>query len=96
MIKELDDPYADGREVSFPALQQIPMLENVLKETLRLHPPLIILMRIAKGEFAVEGYPIEEGDLVATSPAISNRIPEDFPTRTASTPTATRSRGRRT
>jgi sterol 14-demethylase len=79
VVKELDDLYADGQEVSFHALRQIPKLENVLKETLRLHPPLIILMRVAKGEFEVEGFPIREGDFVAASPAISNRIPEDFP-----------------
>lgn len=51
----------------------------MLKETLRLHPPLIILMRVAKGEFEVCGHRIAEGDLVAATPAISNRIPEDFP-----------------
>jgi len=79
VVKELDDLYADGQEVSFHALRQIPKLENVLKETLRLHPPLIILMRVAKGEFEVAGFPIHEGDFVAASPAISNRIPEDFP-----------------
>ena len=79
VIEELDELYADGQSVSFHALRQIPRLENVLKETLRLHPPLIILMRVAKGEFEVEGYPIHEGDFVAASPAISNRIPEDFP-----------------
>ncbi len=79
VVKELDDLYADGQEVSFHALRQIPKLENVLKETLRLHPPLIILMRVAKGEFEAAGFPIHEGDFVAASPAISNRIPEDFP-----------------
>ena len=79
VMAELDDLYADGQEVSFHALRQIPKLENVLKETLRLHPPLIILMRVAQGEFEVEGYPIHKGDFVAASPAISNRIPEDFP-----------------
>jgi sterol 14alpha-demethylase len=79
VIKELDELYSDGQSVSFHALRQIPHLENVLKETLRLHPPLIILMRVAKGEFEVVGYPIHNGDLVATSPAISNRIPDDFP-----------------
>lgn len=79
VIKELDDLYADGQPVSFHALRQIPRLENVLKETLRLHPPLIILLRVAKGDFEVEGFPIHKGDLVAASPAISNRIPEDFP-----------------
>jgi sterol 14alpha-demethylase len=79
VIEELDGLYADGQEVSFHALRQIPKLENVIKETLRLHPPLIILMRVAKGEFEVAGYPIHEGEMVAASPAISNRIPEDFP-----------------
>ncbi|OOD77880.1 cytochrome P450, partial [Mycobacterium tuberculosis] len=42
VIDELDELYGDGRSVSFHALRQIPQLENVLKETLRLHPPLII------------------------------------------------------
>ncbi len=79
VISELDEFYADGQPVSFHALRQIPHLENVLKETLRLHPPLIILMRVAYDEFEVCGYPIRKGDLVAASPAISNRIPEDFP-----------------
>ena len=79
VTSELDELYADGQEVSFHALRQIPKLENVIKETLRLPPPLIILMRVAQGEFEVQGYPIHRGDFVATSPAISNRIPEDFP-----------------
>jgi sterol 14-demethylase len=79
IVNELEELYADGQEVSFHALRQIPLLDNVVKETLRLHPPLIILMRVAKGEFEVEGFPIHEGDFVAASPAISNRISEDFP-----------------
>lgn len=79
VVAELDELYADGGEVSFHALRQIPHLENVLKETLRLHPPLIVLMRVAKGEHQVCGYPIHDGDLVAASPAISNRIAESFP-----------------
>ena len=76
---ELDVLYADGEGVSYHALRQIPLLEAVLKETLRLHPPLILLLRVARGEFEVEGYRIGEGDLVGATPAISNRIPEDFP-----------------
>ncbi|MEV6257654.1 cytochrome P450 [Nocardia sp. NPDC051929] len=79
VVTELDELYADGSDISFGALRQIPMLESVLKETLRLHPPLIILMRVARGEFDVCGHRIEPGDHVAATPAISNRIPEDFP-----------------
>ena len=77
--QELDELYSDGQEVSFHALRQIPKIDNALKETLRLHPPLIILMRVAQDEFEVAGYPIHKGQMVAASPAISNRIPEDFP-----------------
>ncbi|AHH16725.1 cytochrome P450 [Nocardia nova] len=79
VVGELDELYADGQDVSFHALRQIPQLEATLKETLRLHPPLIILMRIAQGEFEVCGNKIEPGDMVAATPAISNRIAEDFP-----------------
>jgi sterol 14-demethylase len=79
VITELEELYGDGQSVSFHALRQIPRLENVLKETLRLHPPLIILMRVAKGDFEVCGHLIRDGDMVAVSPAISNRIAEDFP-----------------
>ncbi|KAF0964608.1 cytochrome P450 [Rhodococcus sp. T7] len=79
VVAELDDLYSDGSDISFGALRQIPKLEAVLKETLRLHPPLIILLRVARGEFEVGGYRIAENDLVAATPAISNRITEDFP-----------------
>ncbi|MFI6996504.1 cytochrome P450 [Nocardia sp. NPDC050175] len=79
VITELDELYADGSEVSHNALRQIPNLEAALKESLRLHPPLIILMRIARDEFEVCGHRIAPGDMVAATPAISNRIPEDFP-----------------
>ncbi|MBF6436650.1 cytochrome P450 [Nocardia cyriacigeorgica] len=79
VVAELDELYSDGSDISFGALRQIPQLEAVLKETLRLHPPLIILMRVARDEFEVCGSRIEPGDMVAASPAISNRIAEDFP-----------------
>ncbi|MGW4242876.1 cytochrome P450 [Nocardia sp. NPDC004722] len=79
VVAELDELYSDGAEVSHHALRQIPRLEAVLKEALRLHPPLIILMRIARDEFEVCGHRIEPGDMVAATPAVSNRLPEDFP-----------------
>ena len=63
VVAELEELYADGQEVSFHALRQIPKLDNVVKETLRLHPPLIILMRVAKGEFEVAGLPDPRGRL---------------------------------
>ncbi|MGN2636905.1 cytochrome P450 [Nocardia takedensis] len=79
VVAELDELFTDGATVSHHAMRQIPRLEAALKETLRLHPPLIILMRVAQGDFEVVGHSISPGDLVATTPAVSNRLPEDFP-----------------
>lgn len=75
---ELDELYADGSEVSYQALREIPFLESAVKEALRLHPPLILLLRLANVPLDVEGIRIEAGKLVGASPAVSNRIPEAF------------------
>ncbi len=79
VTEELDAIYADGREVSFQSLREIPLLEGVLKETLRMHPPLIILMRKVMHDFHFKNYTVKAGDLVAVSPAVSNRDPDFFP-----------------
>ncbi|MFE6647417.1 cytochrome P450 [Nocardioides sp. NPDC057772] len=79
VVAELDDLYADGSEVSFQALRSIPVLEAALKETLRLHPPLIILMRLVREDFELLGETIPAGTLLAASPRVSNRIEDDFP-----------------
>jgi sterol 14-demethylase len=78
VVSELDALYADGREVSYQALREIPGLESAIKEALRLHPPLIVLLRKALGEFRYAGFRIDAGKLVAVSPAVSNRMPENF------------------
>jgi sterol 14-demethylase len=75
---ELDELYADGTEVSFQALRSIPRLEAVIKEALRLHPPLILLLRVANVPLDVGGFHIPAGKMVAASPSVSNRLPEAF------------------
>jgi sterol 14-demethylase len=77
--RELDELYADGAEVSYQALRAMPLLESAIKEALRLHPPLILLLRVAKEDVEVDGFDITAGQMVGTSPAVSNRIAEDFP-----------------
>ncbi|MCW2785985.1 MAG: cytochrome [Marmoricola sp.] len=79
IVNELDDLYADGSEVSFQALRAIPQLEAALKETLRLHPPLILLLRLAQTDYEIGGHLLPAGTMVAASPRVSNRIGEDFP-----------------
>ncbi|WP_182523901.1 cytochrome P450 [Nocardioides dongkuii] len=79
VVAELDELYADGSEVSFQALRSIPVLESAFKETLRLHPPLIILMRLVREDFELLGYTIPAGTVIAASPRVSNRLEPDFP-----------------
>jgi sterol 14-demethylase len=76
---ELDDLFADGRDVSYQALREIPLLEAAIKEALRLHPPLILLMRKVTDDLHYKGWTIEAGKLVGASPALSNRLPDAFP-----------------
>jgi sterol 14-demethylase len=79
VVAELDELYADGSEVSFQALRSIPQLEAALKETLRLHPPLVLLLRVAQEDFELGGHLIPPGTMVGATPRVSNRIAEDFP-----------------
>ena len=79
VVRELDELYADGREVSFQALRAIPKLESAIKEALRLHPPLILLLRVAQSDQEVCGHRIPAGTMVGCSLAVSNRIETDFP-----------------
>jgi len=76
---ELDALYAAGEEVSYQALRAMPELEAAIKEALRLHPPLILVLRVAKEPFVVQGFRVEAGTLVGASLSVSNRMPEDFP-----------------
>ncbi len=78
VVDELDRLYADGAEVSYQALREMPWLEASLKETLRLHPPLILLLRVAKKDLDFREYTIHAGQMVGASPWVSNRIAEDF------------------
>jgi sterol 14-demethylase len=79
VVAELDELYGGGAEISLQALREIPLLEGAVKEALRLHPPLILLLRMATRELDVQGYRVPAGALLGATPAISNRIPEDFP-----------------
>ncbi len=76
---ELAELYSGGADVSYQALREMPRLESAIKEALRLHPPLILLLRVAKEDLDVEGFTITTGQMVGASPAVSNRIAEDFP-----------------
>ncbi|KAH8047342.1 sterol 14-demethylase [Aureococcus anophagefferens] len=65
--------------MSFDDLNKMEILHNCVKETLRMHPPLIMLMRKAMQDVPIETdaglkYVIPKGDIVFTSPAVAGRL----------------------
>jgi sterol 14-demethylase len=79
VVAELDELFGEDGPVTFESLRQMPRLENVIKEVLRLHPPLILLIRKVMRDFEVMGYRVKAGKFVCAAPAVTHRIPELFP-----------------
>ncbi|GAV73989.1 p450 domain-containing protein [Cephalotus follicularis] len=72
-----------GNKVDHDILSEMDVLHRCVKEALRLHPPLIMLLRSSHSDFCVttrEGkeYDIPKGHIVATSPAFANRLPHVY------------------
>lgn len=72
-----------GDKVDHDILSEMEVLHRCIKEALRLHPPLIMLLRSSHSDFSVttkEGkeYDIPKGHIVATSPAFANRLPHVY------------------
>ncbi|KAK4413498.1 Sterol 14-demethylase [Sesamum alatum] len=72
-----------GNKIDYDTLSEMEVLYRCIKEALRLHPPLIMLLRSSHSDFSVktkEGieYDIPKGHIVATSPAFANRLPHIY------------------
>jgi cytochrome P450 len=70
----------EGRRVAHPAsdegLKELRELGWAIKETLRLHPPLVVIPRRATAEVEVDGWRIPAGTNVTVSPAYTQRMEE--------------------
>ena len=78
VVDEQDRLAAGGADLTYQALREMPLLESAIKEALRLHPPLILLLRVAQRDLEVLGRSVPAGDLVGASPAVSNRLDDAF------------------
>ena len=79
IVREVDSISASGEELSFASLRAIPALDRFIFEVLRLHPPLVTLMRHVRKDFEYKGCTIPAGDTIVISPYVAHRIPELFP-----------------
>lgn len=78
VVDELDGIYGEDSPTTYESLRSIKLTENVVKEVLRMHPPLFMLIRVAMKDFEFKGYHIPKGTWCLISPTVSQRIPEIF------------------
>lgn len=83
VMKEQNTVLSSQEEaLTFDSVGNMEYLQNCVKEALRMHPPLIMLMRMAMSDIKTtcdgKTYTIPKGDIVVTSPAAAGRIPSVF------------------
>ncbi|KAK5662466.1 hypothetical protein OQA88_8377 [Cercophora sp. LCS_1] len=64
-----------GTELS-STLENLPYLNGVLNETLRLYPTVPVTVRVATKDTTLAGYPVQEGSEIVLSPWLVNRYTE--------------------
>merc|ERR1740121_801746 len=69
----------DDAAFSFTAYGQMKKLRSAIMESLRLHPPLMLLMRTVEIDVKFKDYSIRRGSVVAVSPNVAGELPESFP-----------------
>lgn len=62
--------------VDYDGLKECQLLERCLKETLRLRPPIMTIMRMARTPQKVLGYTIPAGHQVCVSPTTNQKLPQ--------------------
>jgi sterol 14-demethylase len=76
--EELDGVFGGGEEVGFQTLRLLTRTENAVKEALRMHPPLFMLVRTVMEDWSYKGYHLPRGTWLLLSPTVSQRIPSLF------------------
>jgi cytochrome P450 len=64
-----------GDAPSFEQLNQLPLLERVIKESMRLLPPASLASRVSTAPFILGAYEMPKGAFVTWSPYITHRMP---------------------
>jgi len=67
---------SDDTILDYDGLKECTLLERALKETLRLRPPIMTMMRMCKTEQNVCGYSIPAGHQVCVSPTTNQKLPQ--------------------
>uniref|UniRef100_A0A9L0TT51 Lanosterol 14-alpha demethylase n=1 Tax=Equus caballus TaxID=9796 RepID=A0A9L0TT51_HORSE len=64
--------------LTYDQLKDLSLLDRCIKETLRLRPPIMTMMRLAKTPQTVAGYTIPPGHQVCVSPTVNQRLRDSW------------------
>ena len=68
-----------GAPPTFRQLGQLPLLEGVIKESMRLIPPVLWGVRYGVDDFEIGGYQHKKGSFVLYSSYVTHHLPELYP-----------------
>ncbi|CAM9959692.1 unnamed protein product, partial [Ectocarpus fasciculatus] len=84
LLEEQETVLKDTRNtpLTWEHLGEMELLHDCMRETLRMYPPLILLLRMAKKDFTVtskgQSFTVPKGHYVGTSPHVAMRLPTVF------------------
>lgn len=79
LAKEIDDNIQPDTKLTYDVVNEMPLLDAVVKETLRLYPPIVILERTAKEDIFVGEFPVKKGTVITVPIYSLHRDPSLFP-----------------
>merc|ERR1712187_1064730 len=84
LVAELKAEQADvlggaNAPFTFEGYGKMKKLRSAVMETLRLHPPLMLLMRTVEQDIVYKKFDIPKGSVVCVSPNVAGMLPESYP-----------------
>jgi sterol 14-demethylase len=74
LVGQLDEVYTGDAPITYQSLRDITLTEYAVKEALRLHPPLFMLVRVVMEDFDYKGYHLPAGTWLLISPTVAHRM----------------------
>jgi cytochrome P450 len=68
-----------GGPVGLDALERLPLLDAVLRESMRIFPPVPYAIRLVRGAGALGSLPLRDRDRVVVSHYVTHHLPELYP-----------------
>jgi len=79
IMKEQDDVLQGRDHLTYDDITAFEVMERAMTETLRMRPPIIMLMRRVLQDVDYKGFVIPKGSIVSVAPALVHNMEENWP-----------------